>query len=35
MLMGGEVFEVKPRRDLLENNVVRLNAFEFERFLGR
>ena len=32
MLMSGEVFEVKPRRDLLEGHFFRLSAIELERF---
>ena len=35
MLLGREIFEVEPRRDLFEDEVVRLRAFELERFLRR
>ena len=35
MLMRREIFKIKPRRDLFEDEVVRLRALELERLLRR
>ena len=35
MLMRREIFEIKPRRDLFEDEVVGLRALELERLLRR